>query len=108
MYKQVFSRRLLQNSGFRKFSVSHVRQKTVTEKVSEVAQNLNKKVGQGLASAIETGEKATEKTKEVMGDTSKEAKEKGKEMENVASREAKKLGSEAHSAKKNMEHVMKK
>lgn len=58
---------------------------TVTEKVSEMAdkvritarpsllkliffQKVNKKVGQGLASAIETGEKAAGKTKEAVGE----------------------------------------
>ena len=57
--------------------------KTVTEKVSEVADKvssnvfdvlisriqhhqINKKVGQGLASAIETGEKVTESAKQTM------------------------------------------
>ncbi|KAG2345319.1 hypothetical protein BDR05DRAFT_880646 [Suillus weaverae] len=40
---------------------------TVTEKVSEMANKVNKKVGQGLASAIETGEKAAGKTKEALG-----------------------------------------
>ncbi|KAI0771007.1 hypothetical protein BD413DRAFT_476691 [Trametes elegans] len=39
----------------------------VTEKVAEVADKVNKKVGQGLASAIEKGEQATEKTKETIG-----------------------------------------
>lgn len=61
--------------------------KTLTEKVSEVAdtvgrgakqalllsahtenEQVNKKVGQGLASAIETGEQATEATKEAVGE----------------------------------------
>ncbi|KAG1825538.1 uncharacterized protein BJ212DRAFT_1259490 [Suillus subaureus] len=40
---------------------------TVAEKASEVADKVNKKVGQGLASAIETGEKAAGKTKETLG-----------------------------------------
>lgn len=59
--------------------------KTVTEKVTEVAQDVcfvwhqvidrnfdhriqvNLKVGKGLASALETGQKATEATKETLG-----------------------------------------
>ncbi|KAG0699733.1 hypothetical protein DFH29DRAFT_935589 [Suillus ampliporus] len=40
---------------------------TVTEKVSEMADKVNKKVGRGLASAIETGERAAGKTKETLG-----------------------------------------
>lgn len=70
MYKRIALqqfRSLAKVAEQRHFTISHVRQKTVTEKVGEMAQNLNKKVGQGLASAIETGEKATEKTKDVMG-----------------------------------------
>ncbi|KAG1810046.1 uncharacterized protein HD556DRAFT_22997 [Suillus plorans] len=49
---------------------------TVTEKVSEMADKVNKKVGQGLASAIETGEKAAGKTKETLGSTTASAKQK--------------------------------
>lgn len=42
------------------------------QRINESVYNLdfeqvNKKVGEGLASAIETGEKATEKTKETLG-----------------------------------------
>lgn len=49
---------------------------TVTGKVSEMADKVNKKVGQGLASAIETGEKAAGKTKETLGSTTASAKQK--------------------------------
>ncbi|KAI6133388.1 hypothetical protein EDD16DRAFT_1531561, partial [Pisolithus croceorrhizus] len=48
---------------------SQVASKTVTEKVADVADKVNKKVGKGLASAIEAGERATEKTKETIGRT---------------------------------------
>ncbi|KAH7883951.1 hypothetical protein F5I97DRAFT_1814514, partial [Phlebopus sp. FC_14] len=44
-----------------------VASKTVKEKVTEVADKVNKKVGKGLADAIETGERATAKTKETLG-----------------------------------------
>ncbi|KAG5636563.1 hypothetical protein H0H81_007615 [Sphagnurus paluster] len=50
--------------------------KNVTEKVSEVAEKVNKKVGQGLASAIETGENATRATKESLGSAKEDSKEK--------------------------------
>ncbi|KAG2142566.1 hypothetical protein BD769DRAFT_1423481 [Suillus cothurnatus] len=49
---------------------------TVGGKVSEMADKVNKKVGQGLASAIETGEKAAGKTKETLGSTTASAKQK--------------------------------
>lgn len=55
---------------------SHVASKTVTEKVAGVADKVNKKVGQGLASAIEAGERATEKTKETLGSSTETAKGK--------------------------------
>jgi len=47
--------------------------KTVPEKVAEVADTVNKKVGKGLASAIETGEKAAHSTKETLGAAKKKA-----------------------------------
>lgn len=43
---------------------------------TDMLLKVNKKVGKGLASAIETGEEVTQKTKEVSG----VAKEKGKEV----------------------------
>ncbi|KAH9983283.1 hypothetical protein BJV74DRAFT_743408, partial [Russula compacta] len=51
----------------RLFHASPVASKTTTEKVAEVADKVNKTVGQGLASAIETGEQVTEKSKETIG-----------------------------------------
>jgi hypothetical protein len=70
----------------RQFTSSQHARKTVTEKMSEVAEQVgsilssastfmpnllfskvNKKVGKGLASAIETGEEAAHKTKETVG-----------------------------------------
>ncbi|CCA74120.1 hypothetical protein PIIN_08074 [Serendipita indica DSM 11827] len=53
---------------------SPVSHKTATEKVKEVADNVNRKVGQGLASAIETGEHAAESVKNATGMSSGEAK----------------------------------
>ncbi|KAF8588439.1 hypothetical protein K439DRAFT_1240320, partial [Ramaria rubella] len=50
----------------RPLSTSRVSRKSVTEKVSEVADKVNKSVGKGLASAIDAGEAATEKTKETV------------------------------------------
>ncbi|OAX43632.1 hypothetical protein K503DRAFT_765719 [Rhizopogon vinicolor AM-OR11-026] len=59
---------------------------TVTEKVSEMAEKVNKKVGRGLASAIETGEKAAEKTKGTLGTTSASAGQKSEEKTKQAKR----------------------
>jgi len=66
------------------FSSSAVRNKSVTEKVSEVADKVNKDVGKTLAGAIEKGEKAVESTKESIGMASKEAQVKSGEAANVA------------------------
>ncbi|ETW78376.1 hypothetical protein HETIRDRAFT_421111 [Heterobasidion irregulare TC 32-1] len=49
--------------------------KTVTEKVSEVADTVNKKVGKGLASALDAGEEVTEKSKQVLGTSKEKAQE---------------------------------
>ena len=76
---------------------SPVAYKTITEKVSEVADTVsayvsplvplllttfqvNKKVGQGLASAIDAGEKATNATKEKAAQASNVAGEKAGEV----------------------------
>ncbi|KII86376.1 hypothetical protein PLICRDRAFT_144064 [Plicaturopsis crispa FD-325 SS-3] len=53
-----------------------VAQKTITEKAAEVADTVNKKVGQGLSSALETGEKAADKTKGAVGSATEETKKK--------------------------------
>ncbi|KAG5729785.1 hypothetical protein E4T56_gene977 [Termitomyces sp. T112] len=50
--------------------------KTVTEKVSEVADKVNKEVGKRLASAIEKGEKVTQSTKETLGTAASKSKDK--------------------------------
>ncbi|KIJ68789.1 hypothetical protein HYDPIDRAFT_37223 [Hydnomerulius pinastri MD-312] len=68
----------------RHIHVTSVASKSVTGKVSEVADKLNKKVGQGLASAIETGEKATEKTKETLGSSTETAKQKAEHAKQAA------------------------
>ncbi|KAI0041027.1 hypothetical protein FA95DRAFT_1565808 [Auriscalpium vulgare] len=81
--------------------------KSATEKVSEVADKLNKSFGKGLASAIETGEEATGKTKEVLGakkdeaaDAAGTAKAKAQDTAQTAQTKASETASEA-SQKKN-------
>ncbi|KAG5646050.1 hypothetical protein DXG03_004473 [Asterophora parasitica] len=58
--------------------------KTVTEKVSEVADKVNKKVGKRLASAIETGEQATQSAKETLGSATEETKETAENASDLA------------------------
>ncbi|KAI0273178.1 hypothetical protein BGY98DRAFT_1099486 [Russula aff. rugulosa BPL654] len=58
--------------------VSPIVSKTTTEKAAEVADKVNKSVGQGLASAIETGEQVTEKTRETLGTTKDKAMDSAK------------------------------
>lgn len=82
--------------------VSSIVSKSTTEKVAEVADKVNKSVGQGLASVIETGEQATEKTRETFGagkdkatgsakSGAEESKETGRAAMDKASRTASKL-----------------
>ncbi|KAI0067547.1 hypothetical protein BV25DRAFT_1818905 [Artomyces pyxidatus] len=98
----------------RQLHASPIAAKTATEKVSEVADKVNKSLGQGLASAIETGEKATEKTKQTLGttkeqaadaadsakaktqETSQTAKEKASETASVASKKKNEFQAEQH------------
>jgi len=58
--------------------------KTVTEKAKEMADTVNKKVGQGLASAIDSGENVAQATKETVGSASQTAKEKTQEGASMA------------------------
>ncbi|KAI9450507.1 hypothetical protein BJY52DRAFT_1302232 [Lactarius psammicola] len=76
--------------------------KTTTEKVAEVADKVNKTVGRGLASALETGEQVTEKTKQTLGATkgraasgAKATAEKAAASSHGAAEKASKMTSEA-------------
>ncbi|KAH9836574.1 uncharacterized protein C8Q71DRAFT_758592 [Rhodofomes roseus] len=62
-------------AGTRAFRVSPAASKSATEKVKEVASDVNIKVGRTLASAIEKGEEATEATKETLAPAAQKAKE---------------------------------
>lgn len=85
----IYTRGLRLSSGLNPYTRRHLHAtpwvaKSVKEKISDVAdkvwfilpdlrfkmcnlEQVNKKVGEGLASGIETGEKATEKTKKTLG-----------------------------------------
>ncbi|KAF8979166.1 hypothetical protein BDQ17DRAFT_1265006, partial [Cyathus striatus] len=82
--------------------------KTVTEKVSEVADKVNKKVGKGLASAIETGEKATNVAKEKIGASAEETKHKAQEAGQYAEHKANQATAGAREAKKDVEQELRK
>ncbi|KIM33171.1 hypothetical protein M408DRAFT_61157 [Serendipita vermifera MAFF 305830] len=53
--------------------------KTVTEKAKDMAETVNKKVGQGLASVIDKGEQVTQSAKETVGSASEKTKQKTQE-----------------------------
>ncbi|KIL70549.1 hypothetical protein M378DRAFT_155479 [Amanita muscaria Koide BX008] len=78
---------------------SPVVSKSLTDKVTEAADKVNKKMGKGLASAIEVGEKATQSAKESMGSMAEDTKSKAEHMTKEAKHKADKLSHETHQAK---------
>ncbi|KAJ6604194.1 hypothetical protein DFH09DRAFT_1121932 [Mycena vulgaris] len=68
----------------RPFHSTPTARKTVTEKVSDVADSVNKKLGKSLAGAIETGEDAAAATKDTLKSTTEESKKKAGEAATVA------------------------
>ncbi|KAN0100941.1 hypothetical protein V8E55_000925 [Tylopilus felleus] len=95
----IYTRGLRLSSGLNPYTRRHLHAtpwvaKSVKEKISDVADKVNKKVGEGLASAIETGEKATEKTKKTLGAATEHAQGSGK----AAKKGAGKMGQKAKEA----------
>ncbi|CAE6442701.1 hypothetical protein RSOLAG22IIIB_01020 [Rhizoctonia solani] len=77
--------------GTRAFSTTLRNQKTVTETVKDTAQDVNLKVGKGLAAGIDKAEDATQKTKEALGVGQKKAEkaaEIGKQKANQTTAQA--------------------
>lgn len=68
--------RNIARSATRAFSTTPVARKSLTESVKETADVVNKKVGKGLADAIETTEKGAHAAKESLGVGAKESKRK--------------------------------
>ncbi|KAG9018947.1 hypothetical protein FRB90_007938 [Tulasnella sp. 427] len=68
--------RNIARSATRAFSTTPVARKTMTDSVKETADAVNKKVGKGLADAIETTEKGAQAAKESLGVGAKESKHK--------------------------------
>ncbi|ESK95539.1 f1 atpase assembly protein 11 [Moniliophthora roreri MCA 2997] len=95
-------------AGARALHSTPVAAKTVTEKVSEVADTVNKKVGKGLASAIDKGEHAANATKETLSSTTGQAKQKGSEASTVASQKANQAAAGAREAKEDFKKEVRK
>ncbi|KAJ3860126.1 hypothetical protein EV359DRAFT_49733 [Lentinula novae-zelandiae] len=100
--------RVSATSSLRAFHASPAASKTVTEKVSEMAENVNKKLGQGLASAIEKGEDATSSTKESLRAFFRSAADKTKEGATVAKQKANQASAGATEAKEDFKKEVKK
>ncbi|KAF8665104.1 hypothetical protein AX16_000571 [Volvariella volvacea WC 439] len=77
--------------------------KTVGEKVSEVADKVNRKVGKGLASAIDKGEQATYATKEKLEHLTSQTEEKADQAKESVEEQAKKTADKAQRIKKDAE-----
>ncbi|KAG9223160.1 hypothetical protein PLEOSDRAFT_1070108 [Pleurotus ostreatus PC15] len=92
----------------RLFHSSFPASKTMVEKVSEVASTVNKKVGETLASTIETGEQATQATKEAIGSNAKAAKEQVDKASNMAGQKTNQAAAGAREAKKDFEKEVRK
>ncbi|KAG2370267.1 hypothetical protein BDR07DRAFT_1476264 [Suillus spraguei] len=81
---------------------------TVPGKVSEMADKVNKKVGRGLASAIETGEKAAGKTKETLGSKMASAKQTTQKPAQQARQKVEQAGTGARETKDDVKDKMSK
>ncbi|KAA1475405.1 hypothetical protein DENSPDRAFT_842174 [Dentipellis sp. KUC8613] len=76
--------------------------KSATEKVKEVAHEVNLKVGKGLASAIETGQEVSEKTKTTLGTTKEQADQKKEDVKSKAKETAEQASQKKNEAKANI------
>ncbi|KAF8320030.1 hypothetical protein DL93DRAFT_1923051 [Clavulina sp. PMI_390] len=83
----------------RPISSSSVRSKTVTESAKDTLNSVNMKVGKGLASAIETGEDLTKKTKDAVAGGTEEAKAKAEQGATTASQKGNQAAADARQKK---------
>ncbi|KAF9650687.1 hypothetical protein BDM02DRAFT_3111730 [Thelephora ganbajun] len=79
--------------------------KTVAEKVTEVADKVNKSVGKGLASAIDTGEKVVHSTKHTFGSAKRKATDATQDAQGMAQE---KVNQASESTKQATENVRQK
>ncbi|KAJ7630556.1 hypothetical protein FB45DRAFT_538347 [Roridomyces roridus] len=90
----------------RPFHTTRPALKTVTEKVSEVADNVNKGLGKGLANAIETGEDAAAKTKESLDSATGQGKKKAGEAATIVGQKKNETAAGARELKDDLEKKM--
>ncbi|KAK0466366.1 uncharacterized protein EV420DRAFT_1511258 [Desarmillaria tabescens] len=95
-------------SGSCLLHTTSVTRKSMTEKVSDVADTVNKKLGKGLASAIEGGEKAATATKDTLSSVTNTTKEKASETSKVAGQKINQAESGAREAKEDVEKKLRK
>ncbi|KAJ3796447.1 hypothetical protein GGU11DRAFT_685790 [Lentinula aff. detonsa] len=104
--------RVSATSSVRAFHASPTASKTITEKVSEVADNVNKKLGKGLASAIDKGEQATASTQDSLGmstwNLKRNAAQKTQESATAAKQKANQASAGATQAKEDFKKEVKK
>nr|GAT43638.1 predicted protein [Mycena chlorophos] len=98
MFRLAITRSVVANA--RPLHSTAVVQKTVTEKVSEVADNVNKGVGKKLADAIGAGQEAAAKTKETLGTATEETKKKAGETAATAEQKKNEAASATRDAMK--------
>ncbi|KAF7340047.1 F1 atpase assembly protein 11 [Mycena venus] len=102
MFRSAITRSTIPRSSVayaRSFHATPVPQKTVTEKVSEVADTVNKKLGKGLASAIETGQEAAASTKDTVSSTAEQGKKKAGEAATVVGQKKNEAAASARETK---------
>ncbi|KAK0246405.1 hypothetical protein EDD85DRAFT_56235 [Armillaria nabsnona] len=85
-----------------------VARKTLTEKASDAADTVNKKLGKGLASAIEGGEKAAAATKDTLTSATHTTKEKASETSKVAGQKMNQAESGVRETKEKAEKELRK
>ncbi|KAJ7785836.1 hypothetical protein B0H16DRAFT_1488225 [Mycena metata] len=86
----------------RAFHFTPAARKTVTEKASEVAQDVNLKVGKKLAGAIETGQGAAQVAKETIGVKAEQGKQKAGEAATVAGQKTNEAAASARETKEDL------
>ncbi|KAF8344247.1 uncharacterized protein EI90DRAFT_3114992 [Cantharellus anzutake] len=105
----IVARNALVASHFAPLSTTAVRSKTVAETTKDTLDTVNKKVGKGLASAIEGTETVVKKTKEVLinpnqhsGGKTDQAKAKAQEAAGQASQKVNQTTAEAQQKKEEL------
>ncbi|KAK7064613.1 F1 atpase assembly protein 11 [Favolaschia claudopus] len=83
----------------RSFHASYPASKTIKENVADAADTVNKKLGRGLASAIETGQDAAAATKETLSSKTEEGKKKAGEAANAVNRKKEETAQSARQTK---------